>query len=332
MRFLRCPLWLGLLACCACALSVRAQAQGILIPASFYAVQGAPFSLTFEIRSDPPRDTGPTQLVQRILRDSAGRQRYEAPVEDGIPRSPTAGIYDVVASQYIRLDLDAKTAEVKPIHVGRPVTLDVSVASSLAPLTPAPNQTLLGTRQIDGLEAWGQRTVRTISLGGGPPITQDRELWLSTHYRMPVMQVMHTDRGTTTQAVVSFTPGEPDPALFQIPPGFTVKELPPDPAPAPGTARIGPNVSAPQVLHSAEPEFSQEARRKKVSGSVVLHLIVDEQGLPQNITVVHGLGSGLDEKAIEAVKQYRFRPAMRQGQPVKVEINIDVNFQIFGKQ
>jgi protein TonB len=93
----------------------------------------------------------------------------------------------------------------------------------------------------------------------------------------------------------------------------------------PGTG----GVSSPKVLFAVDPEFSDEARRQKYQGVVVLSLIVDAQGLPQHIRVIRNLGMGLDEKAVEAVKQYKFKPAMKDGHPVPVEINIEVNFQLF---
>lgn len=85
----------------------------------------------------------------------------------------------------------------------------------------------------------------------------------------------------------------------------------------------------PKVLTRVDPNFSEEARKKKISGNVMVSLIVDEQGLPTDVTVVRGVGHGLDEQAIKAVRQYRFRPAMKDGKPVAQHIDIDVNFQIF---
>ncbi len=83
------------------------------------------------------------------------------------------------------------------------------------------------------------------------------------------------------------------------------------------------------VLFAPEPEFSEEARKEKVSGNVLVYLQVDRQGRPAHVRVLRGLGMGLDEKAIEAVRQYRFKPAMENGRPVAVEMEVDVNFQIF---
>ena len=92
---------------------------------------------------------------------------------------------------------------------------------------------------------------------------------------------------------------------------------------------VGGSVGAPALIHQVDPEFSEEARKAKFSGNVEVYLIVDEQGNPTHIKIARGVGMGLDEKAFEAVRQYKFRPAMQNGKPVKVDIYIEVNFQIF---
>jgi TonB family protein len=97
-----------------------------------------------------------------------------------------------------------------------------------------------------------------------------------------------------------------------------------------GLERIGGRVSGPVVLVSPEAEFSDEARRAKYQGVCLIHLIVDAQGNPQNPRVVRTLGMGLDEKALEAVRKYKFKPAMKDGKtPVAVEINVEVNFRLY---
>jgi protein TonB len=96
-----------------------------------------------------------------------------------------------------------------------------------------------------------------------------------------------------------------------------------------GLRRIGGGVSAPVVLFAPEPEFSEEARKAKVAGNVLVYLQVDAQGRPQHVRVLRGIGLGLDEKAMEAVRQYKFKPAMENGHAVAVEMNVEVNFQIF---
>jgi protein TonB len=96
-----------------------------------------------------------------------------------------------------------------------------------------------------------------------------------------------------------------------------------------GLRHVGGAVSEPKVLHAAEPEFSEEARKAKVSGNVQVYLWVDEHGNPTHVRVMRGIGMGLDEKAVEAVRQYKFKPAMENGRPVMVEMYIEVIFQIF---
>jgi TonB family protein len=97
-----------------------------------------------------------------------------------------------------------------------------------------------------------------------------------------------------------------------------------------GLYQIGGRVSAPVVIHSVEAEFSDEARRAKYQGVCLVSLIVDAQGNPQNIRISQALGMGLDEKAIEAIRQYKFKPAMKDGKtPVPVPITIEVNFHLY---
>jgi TonB family protein len=97
-----------------------------------------------------------------------------------------------------------------------------------------------------------------------------------------------------------------------------------------GLYKVGGQVSPPVALNNVEAEFSDEARRSKYQGVCLISLIVDAQGNPQNPRVVRALGMGLDEKAIEAVRKYKFRPAMKDGKtPVPVMITVEVNFRLY---
>ncbi len=95
-----------------------------------------------------------------------------------------------------------------------------------------------------------------------------------------------------------------------------------------GVYRIGGGVSAPALLFKVEPEYSEEARKAKFQGTVVLYVVVDEKGQPRDLKVVRPLGLGLDEKAIEAVQKWRFRPGQLNGKPVSVAATIEVNFRL----
>ena len=96
-----------------------------------------------------------------------------------------------------------------------------------------------------------------------------------------------------------------------------------------GVMSVGAGVSAPELLHSVEPEFTDQARAARYQGVVAIQLIVDSYGNPEDIQIVKHLGMGLDQKAIDAVRQYKFRPAMYQGHPVPVRLVVDVNFHLY---
>ena len=142
-----------------------------------------------------------------------------------------------------------------------------------------------------------------------------------------------------TQDVFAFQPPEGSrPAKLTMPPTMigdplsTVGSRPccdTGPAPA-GVFRVGGGVSAPSLRSKVEPEYSEEARKAKYQGTVLLYVQVDPSGKPVNMRVLHSLGFGLDEKAIEAVKQWQFKPGTKDGMPVTVEAQIEVNFRLLG--
>jgi len=95
-----------------------------------------------------------------------------------------------------------------------------------------------------------------------------------------------------------------------------------------GVFRVGGGVSAPSVIYRVEPTYSEEARKAKYQGVVVLSAIVRRDGSIEILKVVRGLGLGLDENAIQALKQWKFRPGLKNGIPVDVALNIEVNFSL----
>ena len=96
-----------------------------------------------------------------------------------------------------------------------------------------------------------------------------------------------------------------------------------------GVYRIGGGVSAPRLLYGPDPEFSEEARKAKYQGTVVLWVIVGTDGRTHEIRVQRSLGMGLDEKAVEAVRVWRFEPARKNGQLVAVQVNVEVSFRLY---
>lgn len=96
-----------------------------------------------------------------------------------------------------------------------------------------------------------------------------------------------------------------------------------------GVFRVGGGVSAPKATYAPDPEYSEEARKAKYQGVCVLSLIVGPDGKPRDIHVARSLGLGLDEKAIEAVNQWKFDPAQKDGRPVAVAISVEVTFRLY---
>ena len=102
------------------------------------------------------------------------------------------------------------------------------------------------------------------------------------------------------------------------------------PPPPPGVYAVGHGVgrgvTAPTLAHKVEPAYSKEARQKGIEGTVLLYIQVDPRGRAINMRVLHSLGMGLDEKAMEAVGKWKFNPGMKDGKPVTVEAQVEVNF------
>jgi len=98
-----------------------------------------------------------------------------------------------------------------------------------------------------------------------------------------------------------------------------------------GVYRVGGGISSPKLVHKMEPEYTEEARAAGVQGTVRLYIVVGEDGTPRDFRVLSGLGTGLDEKAIEAVKMWRWEPGRKEGKPVAVAATVEVNFRLLDK-
>src|SRR5438067_520807 len=96
-----------------------------------------------------------------------------------------------------------------------------------------------------------------------------------------------------------------------------------------GVFRVGGGVSAPKAIYAPDPEYSEEARKAKYQGTVVLSLIVGSDGVPRDIKVARSVGLGLDEKAIETVKTWKFDPGTKDGKPVATYATIVVAFHLY---
>ena len=96
-----------------------------------------------------------------------------------------------------------------------------------------------------------------------------------------------------------------------------------------GVYSVGGGVSAPVPIYKPDPAYSEEARKAKYQGTVVLWITIDAVGTVMDCRVVKPLGMGLDEKAVESVRTWKFKPAMRNGSPVPVRVMVEVSFRLF---
>lgn len=121
-------------------------------------------------------------------------------------------------------------------------------------------------------------------------------------------------------------------AFLQIPRGISGSAPPRPPAPPralpPGVQRIGGAIRAPRVIHRVDPSYPPDARAARVQGIVIVEVIVDETGMVREAHVLKGLPYGLEQAALDAVRQWRFEPATKDGQPVAVAMNLTINFRL----
>ena len=95
-----------------------------------------------------------------------------------------------------------------------------------------------------------------------------------------------------------------------------------------GPYRPGSGITAPSILREVRPDYTEEGRRRNLEGDVVLEIVVRSDGSVGSVKLLQGLGAGLDQRAIDAVRQWRFNPARRYGTPVDVIVEVAVEFKL----
>jgi TonB family protein len=213
---------------------------------------------------------------------------------------------------------------------------------------------------IEGVEAEGTRFTHTVpagSMGNERPIEVTYERWYSKELQLDVLiKSVDPRSGESTQQMTNISLGEPDPALFEIPSDYTVQDftaqsaamtgIGPDEAarvnllrekmrnPAGGLADQSAiqDVSAslkPTILYKVKASYTEDARQNRIEGVVVLNVVFAADGSIHSIRVVQGLPDGLTEKAIEAARKTRFRPAIQNGAPVSVRGDLSFTFSLY---
>ncbi|HWR51071.1 MAG TPA: energy transducer TonB [Bryobacteraceae bacterium] len=92
--------------------------------------------------------------------------------------------------------------------------------------------------------------------------------------------------------------------------------------------KVGDGVSAPQPIEKHNPEYTKEAKDAKIEGTVVLKVEITSEGRVENVKVEKSLRPDLDEQAIKAAETWKFKPAMKDGKPVRVQATIEINFRL----
>ena len=287
-------------------------------------------------------------------RDSQGRTRNEArnwinPSIGAEPRLIRIELYDPATRTRINAFPLIKTA--RQWTVGT----TVPTAPSSAPAKPETTTENIGSDSIEGLPVHGVRVSQTYppgALGNDRPLIIITESWYSGDLKINLLTKRADPRyGVQTVRVTELVRQEPDSTLFAIPDEYKlIKETVQQPlaqgsgapegtppanstwsyGPTAGIARAGiGGVTAPRCVYCPQPAYTNEARAAKLNGTVVLKVVVTADGRTENVQVMNGPGSGLERQAIEAVKNWRFRPADGpDGTPVTCQIEVEVTFKI----
>ncbi len=111
--------------------------------------------------------------------------------------------------------------------------------------------------------------------------------------------------------------------MTAVPPFAAFAQSTPDPVYQPGK-----DVKPPKLVHYVEPQFSPSSKEAFVEGTVKISTVVTREGIPTELKIISGLNAKEDETAVEALKQWRFQPGTKAGQPVKVRVTVEVDFHL----
>jgi len=329
------------------------------------AVPGLPFSARVELETVNQLQDG-TLITHKTYnvdaRDSLGRTRNEArnwinPSTGEEPRLIRIELYDPSTRTRTNLFPLTKIARQWTVAPQTPAAAPSATPAALNTSSkPETSRENIGTDTIEGLPVRGVRVNQTYAagaLGNDRPLTIVTEYWYSEALKINLLTKRTDPRhGVQTVRVTDLLRQEPDASLFAVPDDYKlVKETvqqqaqgqgsgAPDEAsgansggssalPA-GIARAGVGgVTSPLCIYCPNPSYSDNARAAKVSGTVVLSLVVTADGLAENAQIVKGPGYGLEQRAIETVKKWRFRPATGpDGKPVACVVMVEVAFKL----
>lgn len=288
-------------------------------------LRGMPYSGEWQSERTLVRPDG-SRVVEvgaprREFRDSQGRTRRERT----IPADAKDGVRIVI--------IDDPGAGVEYVlepgkRVAHRFRLDESngVAPGQRPELPTKAEAL-DPEAIRGMRAEGVR--RTISLPAvGGQASRDIVIETWTAADLQVMLREHTSDpllGETNMRLTELRREEPAANLFQAPSDYRMVDEPGDFTIA---TPMRPAATAPEVISRVGARYTDEARRAGVQGTVLLSVTIDRDGRARNVQVERGLDPGLDQEAIKAVQQWRFKPAEQDGRPIRVNAHVEVTFTL----
>jgi TonB family protein len=325
------------------------------------AVPGLPFAAKVELELVNQLQDG-TLITHKTYnldaRDSRGQTRNEArnwinPAVGAEPRLIRIELYD--PSTKTRTNLFPITKTARQWIVGSLVQT-ATLSTQTPSIQPEITRENIGSDSIEALPVRGVRVSQTYppgALGNDRPLTIVTEYWYSEELKINLLTKRADPRyGVQTVRVTELVRQEPDVALFFIPDeyklfketaqqsmaqgpgvqeGAPAADLPGSfGSPATGIARAGVNgVSAPRCTYCPPPSYSDEARAAKMTGTVILRIVVTADGRAENVQVEKTSGSGLERQAVEAVKNWRFKPAVGpSGSPVACQVAVEVTFRM----
>jgi len=308
---------------------------------------------TTQTQADGNRIVNRTNAL--FYRDGQGRVRRETTLKikdagTGEDREyKSIQVSDPSGKQNFSLDPQKRTAQKYPPPVGATSRAGAVVMGNLCGpgginlpalfgARPETKKESLGSLVIDGRAVEGTRitypiTARMVENERSIEITQER--WYSSELQLDLLlKTVDPRHGETTQQITNIKLGEPDPALFEIPPDYTVQEIKlPEFVEirsvglgVDGGVMVATSDLRPTILYRERAKYTEAAHRNRVEGTVVLNVVFTAEGRITSIRVVRGLPDGLTEKAIEATQKIRFNPALKDGIPVSVRTNLEFPF------
>lgn len=294
-------------------------------PAVLVVLQGMPYS--GEARSETTQVLADgTRIVEagvprKEFRDTQGRTRRE----QVFPPNNKDGLRIVT--------IDDPAARVEYVlepgkKIAHRFMLDETSPAGAAETPALPTRSEpLGVEVIQGVRAEGTRqTVTFPAIGGRAARDVVVETWIAADLKITMRQ--HTSdplRGETTMLMAELHTEEPPAGLFQVPADFRTVDEQGDFA---ITYSTQSQVTPPVVLSRVAAKYTEEARRAGMQGTVLLAVTIDRTGRARDVQVERSVEPGLDQEAVKAVRQWKFRPAQQDGRPVRVSAHVEVTFSL----